>query len=172
MKRDLYFEIAAQHSVGLRWITLLDTDYANREKINGRSMPGLGVIFVPRPDTLPRLRIFLHECAHCKLHRETPRGTSYHQVELEAERYAFDAITEAGIQVSRHALERSQWLIYGELLADLRAGFDPAPGVFEYLDFSQERGERLLEHMRALPTSDRFLRNAPGSWGSRQWNRS
>ncbi len=171
MKRNLYFEVAAQHSTGLRLITLIDKGHSGREKINGRSNPRLGWITVPRPDTLPRLRVFLHECAHCKLHREVQPRTPYHWLELEAERYTFAALAEAGIQASRYARERSQWSIYGELLADLRAGFDPAPGVFEYLDFSRGRSEELIAQMRALPATDEFLRNAPGSWGSRQWNR-
>ena len=156
-KRNLYFEIAAQHSAELRLIELMSTEDAASVNFNGRSFPARGMIIVRRPDSLYRLRIFLHECAHCKLHRNLYPGTPYHQLELDAERYAFAALKTAGLDSWRLSV-RSQDYIFGELNADLRAGFKPAPGVFEYIGFTPEEAERHLAKMRSLPKTTAFLR--------------
>jgi hypothetical protein len=92
MKRKRYFEIAAEHSANLRWITILPPLKVLRRFgcMEARSLQCVGIIMVHRPDTFERLRRFLHECAHCKLHAEALKETPYHWLELDAEQYAFE----------------------------------------------------------------------------------
>jgi hypothetical protein len=172
-KRDRYFEIAAQHCpTDLRFITVLDTAGLQalgdrRLRLRGRSIPDAGIMMVHRPDTLLWLWRFLHECAHVKLHKNIPRTTPYHWIELDAERYVLTAIRDAEIEISKRLLVDSQNYLYGELLADLRAGLEPASGIFEYLDMTEQQGSELVSEMRALPRTTEFLRNAPNGVGSR-----
>jgi hypothetical protein len=171
-KRDLYFEVAAEHSVGLQYITILEPlkEHNRYHNFRARSLPKIGVVMSQKPNTISRLWRFLHECGHCKLHSNLRRSVdvAYHSIELEAERYAYDAIKSAGIEVSAKALRDSQDYISGELMADARAGFQPAEGVFEYLslfedessdyyvaDYLRDRvaeilsGPRTVEHLAA-----------------------
>jgi hypothetical protein len=168
-KRDRYFEIAAEHSANLRFITILTSEDLRGMNMRGRSTPQALFMMVRRPDTLYWLWRFLHECAHCKLHQSVSAGTPYHWIELDAERYVLEALASAGIEVNNRLLIDSQNYIFGELSADLRAGFDPATDVFEYLNMSEQRASEFVVQMRALPQTNQFLRNSPGSWGSRQW---
>jgi hypothetical protein len=123
-KRDRYFEIAAQHcSPDLRLITVLSTEelrmsgsgWRGWRGIRGRSKPNEGIIMVHRPDTLPWLWRFLHECAHVRLHKNIPITTPYHWLELDAERYALNAIRDAKIEIPERLLNDSRWYIQGEL---------------------------------------------------------
>lgn len=155
MKRDVYFEIAAQHSADLQSIRILPSKADRSVPYLGRAIPELGIIIVQRPDTLAKLKRFLHECAHTKIHRRSKHP--YHRLELEAEQYALAALAEAGLVIPESLLVDSKNRIYGELLADLRAGFEPAPGVFEYIDFSEAQAEELVTRMRALPRTNKFL---------------
>jgi hypothetical protein len=134
-KRDRYYEIAAEHSAGLRTIVILPPvkERPAGSVTRGRAIPELGVIIVRRPDTLDHLRLFLHECAHCKLHQRVPPGTPYHWLELDAERYAFAALQKSGLEIPEKALEESRYYLFGELGADVRAGQELHPEVFDYI---------------------------------------
>jgi hypothetical protein len=78
-------------------------------------------------------------------------------MELEAEAYATKVLTDAGL-ITEKLLSDSRWQIKCEMKADLRAGFEPAPGVFEYLGISDEDASELLEYMDSLPRTTEFLR--------------
>jgi hypothetical protein len=161
-KRDLYFEIAAQHCPpDLRFITILPSKADRSANYWASSAPNAGIILVQRPDTLPKLKRFLHECAHVKLHKGLwPGARPYHSLELDAEKYAINAITQSGLQVSDRLLSSSICYIYGELLADLRARLEPAPGVFEFIGYSEAQAKELMQRMNALPPTTEFLRRS------------
>lgn len=120
---------------------------------------GARTMLVQRPDTLLKLWRFLHECAHLKMHRSVAPGTSYHLVELEADRYARDAIRDAGIEISGKFLCVRKEYLYSELLADLRAGYDMSPGIVEYMGWSEQEGLELVAIMRKLPSTKKHLRS-------------
>jgi hypothetical protein len=166
-KRDKYFEVAAAHSAGLNWITILDSNHHRHENYRARYDIHLHSVLSRRPDTMRKLWTFLHECGHSKLHRDLKRSIDvpYHSVELEAERYALEAIRAARIDISPKVLCSTHTYIFGELLGDVRAGFDPTEGVFEYLEETAfhdpectvEAGKKYVERVRSLPRTTAYL---------------
>lgn len=87
----------------------------------------LYMMFCPRPVTREGLYVYLHECAHIKLHygKRRPR----HVEELEAERWAQEKMREAGIAVPREMLWQSKNFIRDAIETALRYGakrIDPA----------------------------------------------
>jgi hypothetical protein len=159
--RERYYEIAARYSADLRWITILPRLREMRLlSYNATSQPGLKVIHVRRPDTLSRLWRFLHECGHCERHQKVPNGTPYHQLELEADQYAGDVILAEGLKIPERLLEERRDHVFSELLADLRAGYAPAPGVFAFIEMSETEAEKLVTDLRRLPVTRKFLRGS------------
>jgi hypothetical protein len=169
-KRPLYYDIAAEHSTDLHSIYVLTTEDIRRCAQYASSIPDVRMIATPRPDTLTRLWRFLHECAHVKMHQSPAKHMSYHWLELDAERYAYMALHQAGIKIPERRIQESRWHIRYELTADLRAGFKPAPGVFEYLEWGEQKATAYVAHIQSLPQTFAFLRDGPASsWGSREW---
>jgi hypothetical protein len=157
-----YFEIAAAHSIGLRLIIMLPPlSEMRHQPFNARSLPAAGIIMVHRPDTLKRLWRFLHECGHVHLHRHTPLDTPSHKLELDANQYAQKALEEAGLGAAIEALKReSQSNVFCELGADLRAGFSPATGVFDYVGMNQDEAKEYVARLASLPRTTKFLRGS------------
>jgi hypothetical protein len=166
-KRSRYFEIAAEHSAGLRMIVILPPvkERPAGTVMRGRAIPELGVIMVRRPDTLDRLRLFLHECGHCKLHQRVRPGTPYHWLELDAERYAFAALQKGGLEIPEKTLEESRYYLFGELGPAVRAGQELHPEVFDYIGpFWTEWIKNLIARQESgeLKQTTEFLRAGTG----------
>jgi hypothetical protein len=55
---------------------------------------------VPRPVNRGKLRLYLHECGHAKLHCAADLALPSHLLEYQADQYAVRAMIEAGLAIS------------------------------------------------------------------------
>jgi hypothetical protein len=93
------------------------------KSLSGSCWPARKRIQAPRPVTRKSLYIFLHECAHAHLHRDSGMwGKPRHVIEMEAERWAHERMREHGIAVPRSQTKRAKQYVASQIGRDVAGG--------------------------------------------------
>jgi len=94
-----------------------------RERLTGRCYYRQKKIATPRPTTLLRLHIYLHECGHAHLHARGGRsGKPVHRIEYEAETWAFSKMRQAGIEPDPASVERAKASVRRQIRPGIKCG--------------------------------------------------
>jgi hypothetical protein len=114
-KTQRYLEIAAKYlPEGVTVVPVEDTGDRHR----GRAHLYYGVMEVPTPHTIGRLWLYLHECAHMRLHRNASRVThTYSLLEAEADLEVMRILDEEAISTPYRVLE-TQCIIFQYAVLD------------------------------------------------------
>ena len=108
--QDLFCKIAKKHTppdVRVIWKDPLES-YDGKADQNTREM------FVPHPDSMENLLIYLHECAHFFLHRND-EAMPYYLKEFQAETWALDKMQAEGLTLPDELVLASQKRIYNDI---------------------------------------------------------
>jgi hypothetical protein len=157
-RRDLYKKIALENTPdSVLRIEIIDK---KRKEHEGIAFANRGVMAIPRPTSVYRLWVFLHECHH--MERYDPFRARHYE-EFLAEKFALETIEAAGITVPfwlyfqsrsyiKHLIEEDE---AGGRFIDPRAaeyaGHKPKPYVLD-----EEKKEKILAQLRALEAQPRI----------------
>jgi hypothetical protein len=121
-RKDRCRQIAQKHTPSdVRAIPVQETGdrHRGRSWVNYRDAEGFRVMEVPTPDTLEQLWIYLHECAHMKMHWDIPAGIQppsrlQAEADLEVMRIFDEEGLVAPLQVLRTNLDALCSVAFGE----------------------------------------------------------
>jgi hypothetical protein len=135
-RSDLYRKIALENTPdSVLWVEIIDKKRRDHE---GIAFANPGVMCVPRPTSVYKLLIFLHECYQMGNHNPWRQP---HYDEFLAERFAIKTIEAAGLKIPAWAFLQSVWYIkqlikkdeaYGRFIdpsAAEHAGYKPKPYI-------------------------------------------
>jgi hypothetical protein len=108
-KTDRYLEIAAKYlPPDVTVVPVEDTG----DRHQGRSHFNSGVMEAPIPNTIGRLWVYLHECAHMRRHRHVSKlFNTYSRIEAEADLEVMRILDEEAVRIPYRTLE-TQYLIF------------------------------------------------------------
>ena len=91
-----------------------------RRLLSGRAFTREGRMCVPRPVTRRSLYVYLHECAHFKLHSK--RRKPCYVEEMEAEKWAAAVMRREGIEVHTRSIEGGKRYVRYKVRQTLKRG--------------------------------------------------
>jgi hypothetical protein len=91
------------------------------DSYDGMADQNRGQMFVPKPDSMENLLIYLHECAHFSLHRND-ESTPYYLKEFQAETWALDKMQAEGLTLPDELVLASHKRIYNNIRGAAKNG--------------------------------------------------
>ncbi len=144
-----------------RSVLCIDIMDRKRPGYDGMARANRGVMSVPRPTTIYKLWIFLHECFHMS---GFDPYRQYHYDEYLAEQFARDTIDEAGLQAPAWLLLQSAGYIKALIKVDEAQGQFIDPAAAEYAGYEAKPYSRLSieEANQRFQEKEKALADGPG----------
>ncbi len=148
-----------------RSVLCIDIMDRKRPGYDGMARANRGVMSVPRPTTIYKLWIFLHECFHMS---GFDPYRQYHYDEYLAEQFARDIIEVAGLRVPLWLELQSRWYINALIKVDEVQGQFIDPAAAEYAGYepkpyrrlcAEEVEQRFQEKANALASLPRLTKS-------------
>jgi hypothetical protein len=129
-RKELYGKIALKNTPS-SVLCIQIMDRKNKE-YDGKAFANRGLLIVPRPTTLKKLWIFLHECYHAGNFQPFNK---IHWEEYQAEEFALKSIEAAGISAPFWLIFESRWYVRALIMKDEANGFFIAPDAAKYASY-------------------------------------
>lgn len=110
----------------------------------GRESAQFGLLEAPRPTTRRGLYVYLHECAHFRLHIDTEHSSTNHLREFQAERFAIGVMKRSRIRIPPEELFLAKENVRAAIIRDQARGKKIAARARRFADSRQTENSRLL----------------------------